>query len=598
MQPQAVAIGSLLGNNPFICLDTAAGGKEILSQQLQLSVPRDLGNTFAAAMRETRVPVVVIDPRRSTTPFVYANSAFCGLTGYSSDEILRHDWSLLQGPETDPAAFAQITAAIQAEEPIAIEIRNYRKDRSSFWNRLLMEPVRDATGAVTYFIVNNTDITTERERIAERRDDEDKATSLLAARTGDLVEANRKLQVEVDERERGEAALTQMHKMEAIGQLTGGIAHDFNNLLGGIIGSLELLQNAIAAGRPDELERYASTAIASARRAAALTQRLLAFARRRPLKAESTDANRSIAGMEDLLRRVLGPSITIEMKLANDLRPSLCDPNLLENAILNLAINARDAMPDGGRLTIATANANADDACCHLAGNDPAPRRYVMISVTDTGVGMTAAVAARALEPFFTTKVAGVGTGIGLSMVHGFVKQSNGHIRVQSKPGVGSTFKLYLPWCDGGVTGVPVEAPLETAPTARTTASESVLIVDDEDTFRMVVNETLRELGYRTQEAADAPSALRILRSDQRIDLLVTDIGLPGMDGCQLAEAARGIRPALPVLFTTGYAHEDASGNGITLDPGTELLSKPFTLRALGRTVQIMLAARTARAET
>jgi len=388
---------------------------------------------------------------------------------------------------------------------------------------------------------------------------------------------------------RAEDQLRQSQKMEAIGQLTGGIAHDFNNLLAGIIGSLELMQRRIATGRLDSLDRYSSMAITSAQRAAGLTQRLLAFARRQPLDPKRVEANRLVASMEDLLRRTLGPAVDLEMVLAGGLWPTLCDPNQLENAILNLAINARDAMPDGGRLTVETANAHLDDAYARAQGGDVKPGQYIAVSVTDTGVGMAPEIIEKAFDPFFTTKPTGQGTGLGLSMLYGFIKQSEGHVRIYSEMGRGTTFKVYLPRHRGAADVEPAELAADTVSTLQATAGETVLVVDDEITVRVLVIEILEELGYSAIEAADGPHGLRILQSDARIDLLVTDVGLPGLNGRQLADAARESRPGLRVLFMTGYAHNAAVGTGSALEPGMEIISKPFALDTLAKKIRAMI---------
>lgn len=388
---------------------------------------------------------------------------------------------------------------------------------------------------------------------------------------------------------RAEEQLRQSQKMQAVGQLTGGIAHDFNNLLTGIIGNLELLQHRIAAGRFDGLERYATMAATSAQRAASLTQRLLAFARRQPLDPKRVETNRLLAGMDDLLRRTLGPEISLEMVFAGALWPTLCDPNQLENAILNLAINARDAMPKGGRLTVETANAHLDDAYARAQGDDVKPGQYVVVAVTDTGTGMSPEVIARAFDPFFTTKPPGEGTGLGLSMLYGFIKQSEGHVRIYSEAGQGTTFKVYLPRCreDTVMEASGPAADLEAA--IRAGAGETVLVVEDEATVRTLVTETIEELGYTAIEAVDGPSGLRILESDARIDLLITDIGLPGLNGRQLAEAARIARPELRVLFMTGYAHNATVGSSAALACGMSSISKPFALDALSKKIRAMI---------
>ncbi len=423
----------------------------------------------------------------------------------------------------------------------------------------------------------------------------------VAARTWDAVErawaeaalreANDMLEQRIAaalaEREKVEEALRQAQKMEAVGQLTGGIAHDFNNLLAGIMGSLEMVQRRLGAGRADGLQRYTESAMASAQRATALTQRLLAFARRQPLDAKRVDANRLVAGMEDLLRRTLGPAVHLEMVLAGGLWPTLCDPNQLDSAILNLAINARDAMPDGGRLTVETANAHLDDAYARAHGGEVRAGQYIAVSVTDTGTGMPPEVIAKAFDPFFTTKPTGQGTGLGLSMVYGFVKQSEGHVSIYSEPGQGTTFRLYLPRYRGDA---PEDAQdgLESQTALQAEAGETVLVVDDEATVRMLVTETLEELGYAAIEARDAQSGLQILQSPARVDLLITDVGLPGLNGRQLADAARVLRPDLRVLFMTGYAHNAAVGNG-ALEHGMEIITKPFALAALAKKIRDMI---------
>jgi signal transduction histidine kinase/CheY-like chemotaxis protein len=381
-----------------------------------------------------------------------------------------------------------------------------------------------------------------------------------------------------------EEALLQSQKMEAVGQLTGGIAHDFNNLLTGIVGSLDLLQTRFNQGRTDNVARYINAAMTSANRAAALTHRLLAFARRQPLIPESVDANQLVVSLEDLLRRTIGETIDLEITASDDLWRTLCDPNQLESALLNLAINARDAMPDGGKLTISTANAHLGN----VTADTPAlsPGDYICIAVSDTGVGMSAQVAARAFDPFFTTKPIGQGTGLGLSMIYGFARQSNGHVTIDSKLGRGTSVRLYLPCHDGGAAAQQVSA-VRAATHAST--GETVLVVEDEPVVRGVILEMLGEQGYRTLEAIDGPSGLRILRTRQRIDLLVTDVGLPGINGRQLADQARETRPGLKILFITGYAESVAMSDGF-LEEGMEMITKPFELDNLARRIRAMVS--------
>ncbi|MFH5923014.1 hybrid sensor histidine kinase/response regulator [Roseomonas xinghualingensis] len=383
-----------------------------------------------------------------------------------------------------------------------------------------------------------------------------------------------------------EEQLRQSQKMEAVGQLTGGLAHDFNNLLTGIIGSLELLKTRMAQGRLSQADRYITAAQGAANRAAALTHRLLAFSRRQTLAPKPTHPNRLIDSMAELIQRTMGPGIQVETALAAGLWATLCDPNQLENALLNLCINARDAMPDGGRLIIETANIRIDERGSRQRGM--APGLYVSISVTDTGTGMTPEVMARAFDPFFTTKPIGQGTGLGLSMIYGFAKQSGGQIRIYSEENQGTTMRLYLPRYQGEVESENTQADL--VPVPRAERGETVLVVDDEPTVRMLVTEVLEDLGYTAIEVADGPAGLQVLQSDTRIDLLVTDVGLPsGMNGRQLADAGRMLRPDLKVLFITGYAESAVLGDG-HLEPGMHVLSKPFQMDLLASRIREMIS--------
>jgi PAS domain S-box-containing protein len=379
-----------------------------------------------------------------------------------------------------------------------------------------------------------------------------------------------------------EEALRQSYKMEALGQLTGGIAHDFNNLLSGVIGAMDLLKLRIADRRYDSIERLADTAINSADRAAALTHRLLAFARRQPLDPRPVDINDLIRGMEDLLRRSLGEQVALETSLAEQVWPVLVDANQLENALLNLAINARDAMPDGGRLVIQTATGVIERGKDAI---DLAPGDYTIISVTDSGVGMDREVLARAFDPFFTTKPVGQGTGLGLSMTYGFVKQSNGQIDIDSAPGRGTTVKLYLPRQHVAATE-PIDEGRQTTPTQG--AGETVLLVEDDPSIRLLITEVLNELGYASLEAGDGEAALALLESNARLDLMVTDVGLPRMNGRQLADIAREHRPNLKILFLTGYA-EPATARSDFLAPGMEMMTKPFAIAELARKIRQMI---------
>ena len=390
---------------------------------------------------------------------------------------------------------------------------------------------------------------------------------------------------DVTEQRTVEEALRQSQKMEAVGQLTGGIAHDFNNLLQGITGSLDLVQRRISQGRLSELDRFINGAMTSANRAAALTHRLLAFSRRQPLDPRAVRANPLVSSMEDLLRRTLGERIELGLVLAGGLWLTRCDPNQLESAILNLAINARDAMPEGGKLVIETCNAHLDSAYS-ARQRDLRPGQYVCICVTDTGTGMTPETVARAFEPFFTTKPIGQGTGLGLSMIYGFARQSEGYAKIYSELGKGTTLKLYLPRYRG-----PADDDHDDSLNADIRASETgetVLVVEDEPVVRGLIIEVLSDLGYDAIEAADGPSGLEILQSKRKIDLLVTDVGLPGLNGRQMADAGRKLRPDLKILFMTGYAENAALASGF-LEPGMAMITKPFAMEVLATRIRAII---------
>ena len=374
--------------------------------------------------------------------------------------------------------------------------------------------------------------------------------------------------------------------MEAVGQLTGGIAHDFNNLLTGITGSLEMTRTRLAQGRPDDAAKYIAAAENSARRAAALTHRLLAFSRRQTLDPRVTDANRLIADMGELLRRTVGPNVRVDIVPAVALWKTLIDPNQLENAVLNLCINSRDAMPEGGTITVETANVALDSRMA--AGQELEAGDYVAISVGDEGTGMPADVVARAFDPFFTTKPLGQGTGLGLSMIYGFARQSSGSAHIESQPGTGTRVTLYLPRYAGIDESRDERHPaVEMPPAAK---GETVLVVDDESTIRMLLADVLGELGYRVLEAPDAASGLEILRSKRPVSLLVTDVGLPGgMNGRQMADAARIGRPGLKVLFITGFA-DTAVVSHNPLDHGMHVITKPFDLVELAGKISELIA--------
>ncbi|MDQ4086914.1 MAG: PAS domain S-box protein, partial [Pseudomonadota bacterium] len=415
--------------------------------------------------------------------------------------------------------------------------------------------------------------------IAERRRAEEALRELNLSLEARIAAA-------IAERQRAEEALRQAQKMEAVGQLTGGIAHDFNNLLTVISGNLDLAARRLGSGGDPKVARAINSASIGADRAATLTQRLLAFSRRQPLAPKAIDPNALLAGMTDLLHRTLGETIEVETRLAGGLSRIEADPHQLESAILNLAVNARDAMPEGGRLVIETASARVEPGKAS-EGEEIAPGQYVVISVSDTGFGMDADTLKRAVEPFFTTKEVGKGTGLGLSMVYGFVRQSGGHLRIESEEGVGTSVHIYLPRMGGDSIE---EEQAEAAAAPRGGGEETILVCEDDDDVRAYTLELLGELGYRVLEAQDGPTTLRLLQDpENRIDLLFTDVVLPsGMSGAELAREARAQRPGLKVLFTTGYARDAIVHDG-RLDPGVELVAKPFSFTDLASRIRDVL---------
>ncbi|MCY1400970.1 Sensor histidine kinase RcsC [compost metagenome] len=403
-----------------------------------------------------------------------------------------------------------------------------------------------------------------------------------------LRRLNESLEQQIEERtaqvRHNEEAMRQAQKMEAVGQLTGGIAHDFNNMLTGIIGSLELMRRRLQRGRLDDLGGLIDMGITSANRAASLTHRLLAFSRRQSLNSQPVELNPLITAMGELLQRSLNESIELQLNLGDQLWVAEADPHQVESALLNLVINARDAMPNGGLLQVKTHNQFLDERFTggqqNLAVGD-----YVVLSVSDNGCGMPQSIIDRAFDPFFTTKPIGQGTGLGLSMIYGFSKQSQGHVAIQSTVGKGSTVSLYLPRHLGEHS--------DAEPTAQTVEhvagkGETVLIVEDDSAVRLLVCEVLEELGYTYIEARDANTAVPILNSGQHIDLMISDVGLPGMNGRQLAEIGRQLRPGLKVLFITGYA-EHAEVRAGFLDPGMQMISKPFAFELLSAKVREMI---------
>jgi signal transduction histidine kinase/CheY-like chemotaxis protein len=472
----------------------------------------------------------------------------------------------------DIAAVKEVRAqAWQARAPYAFEARFRRHDGAWRWLRATCKP-RESESGFTGYVGLAVDITES--RAAEQA----------------LLELNQSLEARIDaaiaERERVEEALRQAQKMEAVGQLTGGIAHDFNNLLTVIGGNLDLAARRLGPSGDPAVLKAIGSAMTGADRAATLTQRLLAFSRRQPLAPRPIDPNALLAGMSDLLHRTLGETIEIETRLAAGLARIEVDPHQLESAILNLAVNARDAMTGGGRLVIETSAARLDDEQ-GADGERVTPGQYVAITVSDTGAGMNRDTLRRAVEPFFTTKEVGKGTGLGLSMVYGFVRQSGGQLRIESEEGAGTRVHIYLP----RLAAEPVEEEqAEAAAAPRGGGDETILVCEDDDDVRAYTVELLAELGYRVLEAADGAATLRLLEdADARVDMLFTDVVLPGaMSGAELANRARELRPGLKVLYTTGYARDAIVHEG-RLDPGIELVAKPFAFAELATRVREML---------
>jgi PAS domain S-box-containing protein len=491
----------------------------------------------------TDYAIYMLDP---TGHVVKWNPGAERLKGYTDAEIIGRHLSCFYTEEDRRGGLpAQVIATTTLTGKYQGEGWRVRKDGTRFWASIVMHAIRDPLGQLLGFAKVTRDMTEK--RAAEER-------------------------------------LRQAQKMEAIGQLTGGVAHDFNNLLTVIGGNLETLQRRLADREDQPLQRLANSAARAASRAAVLTHQLLAFSRRQALEPKSVSPNSLITGMSDMLRRALPESISIETVLAGGVWPIFVDANQLENSLLNLAVNARDAMPDGGKLTIEAANVYLDDA--YAVAADVSPGQYVGIFVSDTGFGMAEDVVSKAFDPFFTTKEVGQGTGLGLSQVYGFVKQSGGHVRIYSEVGAGTTLKIYLPRLRSPNDATEDQPPAATIPRGK---GEAILVVEDQPDVRLYSVEMLRELGYRVLDAPDGPTALRLIDAHRDIALLFTDVGLPGgMNGRQLADEALRRRPALKVLFTSGYARNAIVHHG-RLDPGVQLITKPFAFSALAIKIRAVL---------
>jgi PAS domain S-box-containing protein len=499
------------------------------------------------------------------------NDQVYAYSGLQPGELDGSGWVAIVHPDDLPLALRNWQEALSSGEIYEAEFRLKRHDGLWRWHIARAVPIRDTEERITRWVGTNTDIQEQKEVSAALTDINAALEDRINERTRQLRDAEEKLR--------------QAHKMEAVGQLTGGLAHDFNNLLQGITGALDRIQNRIAHGRLSDVDRFLKAAIDAADRAAALTHRLLAFSRQQTLDPRPADVNHLIAGLEDLIRQTMGPTIEVTVNCANDLWSTKIDIPQLESALLNLCINARDAMPDGGKLSIETANQSLDEEAA--LEREVLPGHYVSVSVADDGTGMAPGVIARAFDPFFTTKPLGQGTGLGLSMIYGFVRQSGGQVRIYSEVAHGTAVRLYLPRYFGALEkeALPHSGPMNRG------LGETVLVVDDDPTVRMLVAEVLSENSYIILEATDGPSATRIIESDRRIDLLITDVGLPGgMNGRQVASAARVRRPDLKVLFITGYAENTAIKNG-HLESGMAVLAKPFAMSTLSNKIRGMLEA-------
>jgi PAS domain S-box-containing protein len=473
-------------------------------------------------------------------------------------------WASIVHPDDRAAAETSWARAVASETPYQAEFRLRRADGAYRWHIARALPILAEDGSIDRWIGTNTDIETQK-----------RAAELLELR---IAQRSREL-------EKANEELRQSQKMEAVGQLTGGIAHDFNNLLTGVIIGLEMMQTRLAQGRHDEADRCAGMAMQSAQRAAALTHRLLAFSRRQPLEPRAVCANELIRSMKELIGRTIGPAIQLDMRECPGLWPTRCDLNQLENTLLNLVINARDAMPDGGLLTISACNREVGTQT--LAQREAGPGDYVCLTVSDDGVGMDPETAARVFEPFYTTKPIGQGTGLGLSMVYGFARQSGGFVQLDSKLGVGTDVSVYLPRFHGTVD---VPSAGETPAPLSKTVPRTVLVVDDEPQVRELIAAQLRDMGHHCLQAADGPGGLEVICSPAHaVDLLITDVGLPGLSGHLLAARARELQPGLKVLFITGYA-SDAIFD-VDAASGVELLNKPFTMAELAARVRRLTAA-------
>jgi PAS domain S-box-containing protein len=554
---------------------------EMRDRLVELAESRQALETSEAELRliANSLPVLIAFVDRELR-YRFANAAYEEWFYRPPQDVIGHTLEEMLGP----AAFTERRSAIEralAGETAQLQMSWPHRDGSRREADIRYLPRRNPQGDIDGFHIFVMDIT-DRIRVEESlRQQADTLEEKVLERTAAL-------HAEMANRATAEAALRQSQKMEAVGQLTGGIAHDFNNMLTGVIGAMDIMKRRVAGGRTDGLDKYIDVAAAAANRAAALTQRLLAFSRRQSLDTRAVDVNALVSSLEDLLVRTVDEKIRIRLDLKAGLPAALADPNQLESAILNLVINARDAMPDGGELSIETDQVSIEGDYA-AARQDMKPGSFVVLRVSDTGVGMPQAVLDKAFEPFFTTKPVGQGSGLGLSMVHGYVNQSGGQVRIHSNPGKGTSVTLFLPQSEAAESSTEIDHVR-----AVQGAGQTVLLVEDDDSVRLLVSEVIEELGYTAIEAAEPNQAVPILASGRSIDLMISDVGLPGMNGRQLAEIARQNRPELPILFITGYA-ENAAIRSDFLGTRMAMIAKPFNIEVLAAKIGEMIPSRAGR---
>ena len=561
------AVRHLLTRGRCIC-DAAGRPVHFPGVTIDITEQRQAEERLRMAQRAGRVGTFELDLAAQT---LTVSEEFCHLWGVPVQDVVPLGLFTATVHAADLERIGATHLRTPRDADAYVEYRITRSDTGEVrWMARRGEPRPETGGDATHFVGVVYDVT-DRKRLE-----------------GELLDLNETLEARVAERtaelQAAEETLRQSQKMEVVGQLTGGIAHDFNNMLQGIGGALEMMQRRVEQGRAAETGHYVTSALKTVERAGALTHRLLAFARRQALQPKPVVLDMLVESMAELIRRTVGPAITVELQMGDSSWSVLCDPNQLENALLNLAINARDAMLEGGHLVVFTRDVNLSAA--DVAGQEGArPGEYVEVAVVDTGIGIPSQVLARVFEPFFTTKPMGQGTGLGLSQVYGFMRQSSGVVRLESVPGRGTTVRLCLPRHARISMGEAAEP--NKADALQAGVGEAVLLVEDEADVRALAAEALRELGYRVLEAADGPAALRLLGGNIRVDLLVSDVGLPGgLNGRQVADAARETRPDLPVLFITGYAGGAVEG---ALPAGMTVIGKPFALDVLAAKVRNMI---------